>query len=69
MGEWSYWTRTFLSADLKNMRERTYEEDVDGVSLVVVTELDSMNAVEEDDEVRVVAELKASYFVVGDVNT
>jgi len=51
------------------MRERTYEEDVDGVSLVVVTELDEVDSMVEDDAVRVVAELKASYFVEGEVNT
>jgi hypothetical protein len=43
---------------------------VDGVSLVdVVTELDEGVSVVVDDAVGVVAELKASYFVVGDVNT
>ena len=44
----------------QNLREWTHDEDGDGVSFVVVTELDSMNAVVEDDKVRVVAELKAN---------
>jgi len=51
------------------MREWTHEEDVDGDSLVVVTELDEVDSMVDDDAVRVVAELKASYFVVGEVNT
>jgi hypothetical protein len=44
----------------------TYEV---GVSLVVITELDEVDSVVLDDAVRVEAELKASYFVVGEVNT
>jgi hypothetical protein len=43
---------------------------VDGDSLVVVvTELDEGASMVVDDAVRVVAELKASYFVVGEVKT
>jgi hypothetical protein len=44
----------------------TYEV---GVSLVVVTELDEVDSILVEDTVKVVAELKASYLVVGDVNT
>jgi hypothetical protein len=59
----SYWKMTFPSASIKR---DTYE---DGVSLVVVEEPDELDSTVIVDPVTVVAELNASYLVVGDVNT
>jgi hypothetical protein len=58
-----------LEDDLPISFDQTRDTYEVGVSLVVVTELDEVDTVVLDDAVRVVAELKASYFVVGDVNT
>lgn len=48
------------------MTEWTYEDDV---SLVVLEEIEAEGSVVVDGGVKVLAELNASYFVVGDVKT
>jgi hypothetical protein len=58
-----------LEDDLPISFDQTRDTYEDGVSLVVEDELDEVVSTVVNDAVRVVAELKASYFVVGEVNT
>jgi hypothetical protein len=67
--ERSYWKVTFPSAGFQNLLGSTHKDGADGVSLVVEDVLDEVVSIVVNDAVGVVAELKASYLVVGDVNT